>query len=414
MKCRSEKIKWIGLWLNFNGYWDGIKVENEMGELNEHLMQVPEGCLQPKDNFLSSTAFYDAMIGKARRDGFDFVKVDNQSKNLDFYKGTERPVRAANNNQQALEQACARHMDGLINCMAHNSQNLFNTRISAVTRCSEDYAKGKEDRARRHLHNSYANIVWIGHTVWGDHDMFHSNDPASGRIMALSKAMSGGPVYLSDAPGKFELSNISPLCFEDGELLRPIAPAAPLPDSLFVDPFVEANPYRAIAPLPNRCAAVVAYNLTEPVVPVSGAFTAEDYTQAGAMTQLPAQKWEIPEEGLVLYDWEKQTAMRLDSPYEFALEKFSDIFALICPIQNGWSLIGRTDKFLSPSAVKLFECTEDRMILRMNETGPLAIYSERGTITAGDCPVEKAGENLWIVRPEAGERDRLMVLDRSA
>ncbi len=180
----------MGLWLNFNGYWRGVHPENALGALNEHLLPNKTGSLLPRADFLSSVAFYDALIGAARTAGFDFVKVDNQANNLGMYRGLDHPVRCAVHNQQALEAACARHMDGLINCMAHGPASLFNTRISSVTRCSEDYLVGDAGRARRHLHNSYANIPWLGQTVWGDHDMFHSNDPASGRMMAVSKALS--------------------------------------------------------------------------------------------------------------------------------------------------------------------------------------------------------------------------------
>jgi hypothetical protein len=121
--------------------------------------------------------------------------------------------------------------------------------------------------------------------MWGDHDMFHSNDPVSGKVMAISKAVSGGPVYLSDNPKDFVAHNVRPLCDEDGRLLRPLAPACATPESLFIDPFAEAKAFRAIAPLPGGAAALVAYNLTEPSRPVTAWVEPADHASAGVLLQ---------------------------------------------------------------------------------------------------------------------------------
>jgi hypothetical protein len=39
--------------------------------------------------------------------------------------------------------------------------------------------------------------------------------------MAAEKALSGGPVYLSDGPKECNMPAIAPLCYQDGRLLRP-------------------------------------------------------------------------------------------------------------------------------------------------------------------------------------------------
>jgi hypothetical protein len=398
-------LRWMGLWLNFNGYWDGVSRLNRLGDLNAHLAPDAEGeRLLPELGLLHSVAFYDAMIGAARDAGFDFVKVDNQAGNLDKYRGMEQPVEAAVENAQALEMTCARHMDGLINCMAHGVASLFNTRISAVTRCSEDYRLGDLGRARRHLHNSYGNMLWLGPTVWGDHDMFHSNDPTSGRMMAVSKAVSGGPVYLSDAPTAFEEAHIRPLCYEDGELLRPLAPAAPLEESVFLDPFGEAEAFRVVAPLSGRSAAVVMYNLTEPEVAVSAAVTVADYTQAGLMEQ-PPSPWRLPDEGLLLYDWLAGEAHVLTGTYRMTLPHFDDRLFLLLPIEAGWAVVGRNDKYLSPAAVEVLQATPKRLLLRMVESGPLRIWHGDGVVTCAQCEVQPLRGGLWQAEFATGRRD---------
>ncbi|MFP4027964.1 MAG: Sip1-related alpha-galactosidase [Candidatus Brocadiia bacterium] len=101
-------------------------------------------------------------------------------------------------------------------------------------------------------------MLWLGPTVWGDHDMFHSSDTFAGRMMAVSKAVSGGPIYLSDDPDDFNPGHVWPLCDADGRLFGPLAPAVPLPRSADIDPFDHPKPYLVAAPLPNKAAAIVA------------------------------------------------------------------------------------------------------------------------------------------------------------
>jgi hypothetical protein len=403
-------VRWMGVWLNFNGYWDGVSRLNRLGDLNTHLAPDAVGeRLLPRLGLPNSVAFYDAMIGAARTAGFDFVKIDNQAGNLDKYRGTEQPVAAAVENAQALEIACARHMDGLINCMAHGVACIFNSRISAVTRCSEDYQLGDLGRARRHLHNSYGNMPWLGQTVWGDHDMFHSNDPVSGRMMAISKAVSGGPVYLSDAPDDFVDAHVKPLCYADGELLRPLAPAAPLEESIFLDPFDDVAAFRVIAPLANGAVAIVVYNLTEPEVSVVASITATDYAQAGAM-DCPPSRWSVPDEGLVLYDWAAGDAVVLTDAWRTTLPYFDDRLLLLLPIMAGWAVVGRCDKYLSPVAVEVLQATPKRLLLRMVEAGPLRIWRRDGEVSSPQADVQGLGGGLWQVEYAVGRRDFVVEL----
>ena len=418
---KPEQIRWMGLWLNFNGYWSGVYPENKLGALNEHLEKIPGGrraieggTLQPRLGFDHSFAFYDAMIGASREAGFDFVKVDAQAGNLELYRGQPQPVEAVVENARAMEAAAALHMDGLINCMAHSTIHVFNTRISAVSRSSEDYLHGDLPRARRHLQNSYGNIPWLGHTVWGDHDMFHSEDAVAGRMMAVSKAMSGGPVYLSDNPRRFVGEHIRPLCYRDGELLRPLAPAAPLPESLFADPIGEATPFRVVAPLENESAAIVVYNLTEPERPVTGYVTPADYGQAGAMMQ-PRAAWPVPQQGLVLYDWYAKQAMPLREKHAFRMEKFSDRHFLLCPVREGWAVVGRTDKFLSPAAVKVLHSSPREVTLVVKEGGPVAVWQADGkaAVESADCPLRRIAPNLWQADVATEKRDVVVRIRRS-
>ncbi len=413
---KDDKIKWMGLWNTTSGYWETISPHNNFGKkINEHLVPIDRtNALVPRNNLQSAKVFYNAHIGAVKEHGFDFVKIDCQARNIAWYIGTDNAVEATCNNLQALEFAVNNNIDGIINCMAHNLACAFNTRYSAVTRSSIDYKVGKEARGKSHLLQSYSNTLWLGQTVWGDHDMFHSSDRYAGRIMAVSKAMSGAPVYLSDNPKDFIAEYIRPLCYEDGELLRPVAPAAPLPDSVFIAPMRQKIAYRVIAPLAGGAAAIVVHNLYHPTSgsPIQTSVTEQDYTCAGCMIQPYQGKWKVPGEGLVVYDWYAGRAEKLGEKYAFELKGFSDRLLHLCPIQKGWAVIGRTDKYLSPAATEVLSVSAKKLKLRLIEAGPLAIWLANGVPKAKNISFRNSGNGLWKADIQPGSRDMVITIRR--
>lgn len=64
--------------------------------------------------------------------------------------------------------------------------------------------------------------------------MFHSQHPRA-ELHATARAASGGPVYVSDAPGCHDGSLLRRLVLPDGGVLRAKLPARPTADNLFSD-----------------------------------------------------------------------------------------------------------------------------------------------------------------------------------
>ena len=455
---KEGKIKWIGIWHAFAGLQNTLHPDNDFGQLNEHLMQVTpvrsnKTGILPKDNIKSARAFYDALIGSVRGYGFDYTKIDFQNRELWWYSGTGNPVEASLISQQAMERAAHRDLNGLINCMAHNQVCIFNTRYSAVTRTSMDYKVGDAPKGRHHLWQSFNNTPLFGQTVWGDHDMFHSSDPYSGRMMAVSKAMSGGPVYLSDNPDRFVKAYIEPLCYQDGELLRPVAPGGPLPESMFVQPMEELLPYRVIAPFQDGSAAIVVYNLynngkfdywAKPVVTpengitiksdvntvdetlgwvkpegieknetvIKGFFSPDDYTHAGDMIQPYTGKWQLPAGGLVAWDWYGKRGFKLEKRVEFDLKGFSDKLFIISPVKDDWAIIGRSDKYLSCAVNNDVRIIKNQLIATLNESGPVIVWSGKGIPKSEEFTLTDLGDGFYEVKMAIGEKNKRLLLSR--
>lgn len=402
MKHKSAKLKWMGLWHCYYGLWKGIHPEHRLGpQIARGLVSTPKGSILPGDGPGGAGAFYKPFLQSVRDAGFDFVKIDVQAEYLKQADGLDNPVHHNTKCSEALEKACRQTGLELINCMAQGTVNIQNTRHSAVTRCSIDYKMGDEAMGKSHLLQSYANTLWLGQTAWPDHDMFHSTDPASARLMAVSKAVSGGPVYLSDPADKLNTEHIMPLVWSDGLLLRPLAPAVPLPDSVFLDALNENRLYRVIAPLPGQSAAVVLYNLKHPSpeMAVRGKISLNDYRHAAALLKgkQALDYYGTPAEGIAAYSAEGGRALTASHPeLDVDITGFRDRLFILAPIVGGWAVIGRGDKFLSSCAVEGSpEYSETSLRFRIRESGPVVIWHGKGTVKAGGTPVKNLGNGFY-------------------
>jgi alpha-L-fucosidase 2 len=410
---KENKIKWFGLWHSYMGLWNGISKQNDFGELNQDFIPFGKN-LGPGKSKAGSQRFYDAFIGSVADTGFDFVKIDNQSLYNNKQVDADSSVQINSWMTAALENAVkARMPQGMINCMSQGTPQVLGTRYSAVSRVSIDYKLNDLAKAKAHIEQSYVCTLFQGQTVWPDHDMFHSSDPDCGELMAISKAMSGAPIYLSDNPSDFCDAFIRPLAYADGELLRPLAPGFPLPDSVMMDVYKSGKAFRVIAPLANRCAAMVTYNLFHPGEhTITTEVTAADYAHASGMIQPYAGPWTLPEEGLVIFDWRTRSGRKLDAPYPVELTGFSDRLLLLAPIQNGWAVIGACDKYLSPAAVKSVVAKTSSLTLEMVESGPLVIWSAHGEPTVEGLAAQDLGNGFWQFDLPQGKRNYAVTISK--
>ncbi|HEY0946674.1 MAG TPA: Sip1-related alpha-galactosidase [Opitutaceae bacterium] len=391
---RGSRLSWLGIWMNFNGYWGGVDPRGDWpADIRAALVHLDERTALSGADPAALERFWEHLLTPAAA-GIHFLKVDNQAGNLKLYAGrVPNAVAASAAAKQALERVVRRHFGGqLINCMAHNGVGAFHTPVSAVTRCSEDYKCGDAWRAKHHLHNSFGNMLWLAPTVWGDHDMFHSSDPVAAGAMARSKALSGGPIYLSDSPGQFRPELIMPLCFADGRLLRPLAPAQPLPDSIFEDPYESGCAYRAGAPLPHGGAAIGCYNLAHPDRPVVGQIDPADLVSVRHMLG----RGEAVTGAVVALDVRAGRAWRLSAREWFTLSAGEDALFVLSPVQHGWALLGAPDKYLAPAFVAEFTPELGRCCLAVPEPGRVWLWSAT-PVASAELPVRALGESLWEI-----------------
>lgn len=201
---------------------------------------------------------------------------------------------------------------------------------------------------------------------------------------------------MSDAPEDFRAEFILPLVYSDGELLRPLAPGTPLAKSFFADAYVGKDAYSVIAPMTAKSAAIVTYNVSTADT-TKASVSESDYCEADIMVQPYPGKRAIPSEGLVYYDWYEKKGGKLQGEYSFNLDNATDRIVLLAEIEEGWSVIGREDKYLATVAVKSYTPSKKTLDITLCEAGPVVVYSKKAIKSSTSGSVKAIGGDLYLI-----------------
>lgn len=137
----------------------------------------------------------------------------------------------------ALEDSISSHFPGnhAINCMCHSTENIYQMRDSALMRVSDDFYPREPASTTPHVAACAFNSLFLSVICQPDWDMFQSMHPAA-HLHACARAVSGGPVYVSDKVGRHDFSVLRRLVLRDGSVLRARRPGLPTADCIFRDP----------------------------------------------------------------------------------------------------------------------------------------------------------------------------------
>jgi raffinose synthase len=246
--AKTRGVKIFGVWHTLEGYWEGLQPDSKFADVYGAKSSgngTPHPTLATPCTAIPPThiaQFYHDYHRALADAGVDLVKVDNQGSLPRHLTGVAPPVASMRVYQEALQGSVAVHFDGnLLNCMGMDSLIFYAMPLSSVARNSEDYSPRAADSHGRHLVANAYNNLWTSALVVPDWDMFWSGGP-TGAFHAAARALSGGPVYVSDEPGRFDRDVLKQLVVAGGRVLRPDRPALPAPDLLFRDPLTEDVP----------------------------------------------------------------------------------------------------------------------------------------------------------------------------
>ncbi len=281
-------VEHFGVWHALHGYWHGIAPSGPLGRRHRPVA-VPQttkeftGWPEAHDPRVRQTLppeewapFYDAFYAELAAAGVTFTKVDGQS-NTDLHASAAiPPARLHEAAQRALQGAAANHLRaGVVHCMAHSPDIFWRLPFGNAWRNSDDFYPDKPFAAQaRHLVDNAYNAVLFGELAWPDWDMFHSRHPHAW-FHAVARALSGGPVFVSDKPGRHDFALLRRLVLPGGRVPRFPRPCRPPARWLFVDPLRGAEP-------------LVLANASPGGVAVAGFFHCRAETPEGAPSTIEA------------------------------------------------------------------------------------------------------------------------------
>lgn len=330
-------VRYVGVWQTFNGYWKGIDpdspVANEMGDV---LMRCPNGLLIPSVDADKNFSFWDRWHSYLNRQGVDFVKVDNQSTYSYYIDEICKNVEGVRGAHEGLERSVFKHFDGrMINCMGMGIYDQLTRSRSALNRNSNDFLPELENWFVIHCVTNVYNAPVHSQLMWCDYDMWWSCHE-SAKPSSVLRAISGGPVYISDGIGATDTTYIKCLYDSDGDIPWLDSQAMPTYDCFYRDCARDEIPLKVF----NRCGdnfALAAFGLSDGIV--KGTFR---------LTDIPGTNGEY----LVCEFFSGQRCvMDADSVISFSLEKYGVMLWNLYPIFNGEVLIG-SDKLYMGCADK--------------------------------------------------------------
>lgn len=335
-------LTWVGMWHPTTGYWFGIEPETALFErFKEQLCLTSDGRYIVKPNYESYTAFLNGFHEFLKDCGTDFVKIDNQSILRRFYRGMGTVGEMAKDMHRAIEDSTSKYFGNrLINCMGCASENIWNRPESPISRCSNDFQPENKEWFTHHILQCSYTCLLQGPIIYSDWDMWWSGD-AQGVKNSVIRAMSGGPIYVSDEIGRSERDVLMPLVLSDGKILRCERPATPTLDCFAQDPRVSGKIFK-IQNLAGKSGAVAVFNLDPNETETSGTLSPDE------IPGLEGDEFAVYEHisgELFTMKKNERRELVLKNRDDFRLYTFT-------PICDGFAVVGLKDKFMSPLTVK--------------------------------------------------------------
>jgi hypothetical protein len=333
-----------------------------------------------------------------RDQGVSFVKVDNQGALYHHTKGSMAIGDAGKGEQYALQASTGINFGGwMINCMCMTSEAAWHWVNSNVSRNSDDFFPKRPESAVEHARQNCYNNLFYANFAWPDWDMWWSDHPRASYHAAM-RAVSGGPVYVSDPIDTSNFDVLWPLVFSDGKLLRCDEPAMTTRDSLLIKPQTNPVPVKVWNTL-GEGGVIGAFNATDGEQTVKGVMRPSDV--AGIHAHDEQERFAVRE----FFSGEARV-MGVDDEWEFELEPYGQKLFCVVPIEDGVALIGLANKYLSPAAVQSEFRNGSMMAVELYEGGDFLAWCEEKprSLAVNGKRARLSFENGWLsMKCKAGE-----------
>uniref|UniRef100_A0A1D2A580 galactinol--sucrose galactosyltransferase n=1 Tax=Auxenochlorella protothecoides TaxID=3075 RepID=A0A1D2A580_AUXPR len=271
-------VAWVVCWHALSAYWSGVSWESPgmaryaprlvYGAPTPGVAEVePSAAWNPA--VLGGVgwvgdmgALFEDMHAYLAAAGVAGVKVDAQAGVGFVGHASGGGAAAAARAHAALEASIAVHFPAnlAVNCMCHSTENIYAWEGTALARVSDDFYPTDASTHRPHVAACAFNSLFFSGVAHPDWDMFQSEHRAAA-LHAAARAVSGGPVYVSDSPGRHCVPLLKRLVLPDGGVLRALRPGRPTRDSLFLDVCCDARSCLKVWNLNPRGGVLAAFNL---------------------------------------------------------------------------------------------------------------------------------------------------------
>ena len=366
----------VGIWHPTTGYWRGIEEGGEaFRQLKEYLICTEDGIWVPNFKTADSYLYYKTIHDFFADCGADFVKIDNQTMTRRFYKNRAPVGSIARQLHDGMEASAGEHFDhAMINCMGMGSEDIWNRKISPISRCSDDFQPENREWFTSHALQCAYNSLFQGQFYWCDWDMWWTDD-GQARKNSLMRAVSGGPVYVSDKIGRSRADILSPLALKDGRILRCDRPGMPAKDCITQDPVTSGKALK-LQNTAGEHGILACFHLDGQNRPVTADISAEDIAWPEDRTSCADCTCPAAEYAVYEYFSGKLRLLKNGEHFTITLQDADDYrLYIFAPVQDGFAVIGRTDKFISPRTIEYLS----GKTIHLAEDGPYA-YVEDGVL----------------------------------
>ncbi|MDR0534156.1 MAG: alpha-galactosidase [Verrucomicrobiales bacterium] len=367
-------IKFFGVWHAFQGYWLGVHPQGKLAE--KFRLFKERGIIRPwvnggKKNETvyvvhprQARQFFSEYHRALKREGVEMLKVDVQSGLNEFTEDHFGRASAMQLYQRALQHSAMNHFKGnMIHCMSNTLDVAYNMNRTLVWRNTDDFIpKLKSGGQQEHIRANAINNLLTGTFALPDWDMFQSHHRYA-EFHAAARALSGGPVYISDRTGHENFEVIRKVASADGRVWRCDRPALPCADTIFVDSRKSA----ALLKIHNRAGNIGLLGLfhcSDKSGKIGGIFSPGD----------------VPDVRGREFVADYQVSGRLeklsrDEQSGVVLPRMGFEIVTLSPIIKSWlAPLGRTGRYVGATSLKQVIVHEDVAEISVHESGEYRIW----------------------------------------
>ncbi|KAI5922040.1 raffinose synthase Sip1 [Camillea tinctor] len=218
LRAKLPSIQHVAVWHALLGYWGGICPSGSLAgryktvtvDRDDPSLGGPMTVIDKED----VSKFYDDFYRFLSDCGVDGVKTDVQYM-PDTWISAKHRLELTDTYLDAWAISALRHFSiKAISCMSQAPQVLFHQQLprnkpAMLVRNSDDFFPGVSTSHPWHIWTNAHNTLLTQHlNVLPDWDMFQTDHDFAG-YHAAARCVSGGPIYITDVPGKHNLNLIN-------------------------------------------------------------------------------------------------------------------------------------------------------------------------------------------------------------